>query len=47
MSFPESDTVEQVLLDATTSLGSGAGSSVLGETAFFFRLFSRSSLHYF
>jgi len=31
MSFTESNTVEQMILDATTSLGSGAGSSVLRE----------------
>ena len=32
MSFTESNTVEQMILDAATSLGSGAGSSVLRET---------------
>jgi len=31
MSFTESNTVEQMILDAATSLGSGAGSSVLRE----------------
>ena len=31
MSFTESNTVEQMILDATTSLGSGAGSSVIRE----------------
>lgn len=31
MSFTESNTVEQMFLDAATSLGSGAGSSVLRE----------------
>jgi hypothetical protein len=31
MSFNESNTVEQMILDAATSLGSGAGSSVLRE----------------
>jgi type I restriction enzyme, R subunit len=31
MSFTESNTVEQMILDAATSLGSGAGSSVLCE----------------
>jgi type I restriction enzyme R subunit len=31
MSFTESNTVEQMILDAATSLGSGAGSSVLSE----------------
>ena len=31
MSFTESNTVEQMILDATTSLGSGAGSSVVRE----------------
>jgi hypothetical protein len=30
MSFTESNTVEQMILDAATSLGSGAGSFVLG-----------------
>jgi len=29
MTFPSSNTVEQMILDAATSLGSGAGSSVL------------------
>lgn len=31
MSFTESNTVEQMILDAATSLGSGAGNSVLRE----------------
>jgi hypothetical protein len=31
MSFTESNTVEQMILDAATSLGSGAGSSLLRE----------------
>lgn len=31
MSFTESNTIEQMILDAATSLGSGAGSSVLRE----------------
>lgn len=31
MSFTESNTVEQMILDAATSLGRGAGSSVLRE----------------
>lgn len=31
MSFTESNTVEQMILDAATSLGSGAGASVLRE----------------
>ena len=31
MSFNESNTVEQMILDAATSLSSGAGSSVLRE----------------
>jgi hypothetical protein len=31
MSFTESNTFEQMILDAATSLGSGAGSSVLRE----------------
>lgn len=31
MSFTESNTVEQMILDAATSLGSGAGGSVLRE----------------
>jgi type I restriction enzyme, S subunit len=32
MSFTESNTVEQMILDAATSLGSGAGSSVCART---------------
>ena len=31
MNFTESNTVEQMILDAATSLGSGAGSSVVRE----------------
>jgi hypothetical protein len=31
MSFTESNTVEQMILDGATSLGSGAGSSVVRE----------------
>ena len=31
MNFTESNTVEQMILDAATSLGSGAGSTVLRE----------------
>jgi hypothetical protein len=33
MSFIESNTVEQMILDAATSHGSGAGNSVLSEKA--------------
>lgn len=31
MSFTESNTVEQMILDVATSIGSGAGSSVLRD----------------
>lgn len=31
MSFTECNTVEQIILDAATNLGSGACSSVLGD----------------
>ena len=32
MSFTESNTVEQMILDAATSLGSGTGSSLVSDS---------------